>query len=309
MSYQIHRFGSLYVDGVPLPEHKKWQKNLLLGKNFTLGDSVLNKAITWVRPDGMDILVAKRTLLVGTSWKTMERAGYAPDGVEVRIDGRDYLCRLLKVGKTADEDEWTEVLKRTTNLDSFWGGGKVGFWANKLFDADHGVYHDIENAGTRQAAIRECRYDTIGFRPVLEPKEPIAFEPGSVLSLEGHRFGLRQETVPEENADTVSFQPVLYPLLKSSPIQFIDRQLLRGVTDLKAYTLLMDGKPVRQDMKRGQGYKPGAALELTDRFFGEEYLIRWRVQGCYAEAAQCVLRNVPYQSLVDQGLAAPMKEG
>ena len=308
MSYQICRFGSLYIDGEAQSEGKNTQEKPPKKAIITLGNSVLGKAITWVRPEGMDILVAKNTLLMEVSWDNLEKAGYAVDGVDVKIDGRDYLCRLLKVSEAADGDEWAEVLKRTTHLNSFWGWKKAGFWANKLSDSKNGVYYGIANAGIRQSAFRGSICSIIGFRPVLEPKEPIAFGAGSVLSLEGRSFGLRQETVPEANTDAVSFQPVLYPILEGSSIQSIDREMFRDITELRAYTLLMDGKPVRQDMKRGQGYKPGAALELTDRFFGKEYLIQWHVRGYYAEAAQCLLRNVPYQSLVDQGMAVPMKK-
>ena len=56
-------------------------------------------------------------------------------------------------------------------------------------------------------------------------------------------------------------------------------------------------KPVRQDRDNPVFYKKGAKLSLTDRFFGQEYLIPWIAEKGMLVAQRNVLKGVDTKNL------------
>lgn len=107
----------------------------------------------------------------------------------------------------------------------------------------------------------------------------------------------------ESRAHKLQFQPVLYPINneKTGTEELVDNALFSGISTMQAYTLLMNGKPVRTD---GDilPYKQSAHLELTDRYYGNEYLIPWVVKYGCAYAGKPLLRSIDFAELGKQNL-------
>ena len=58
------------------------------------------------------------------------------------------------------------------------------------------------------------------------------------------------------------------------------------------YTLLKKGRPVRMDTNRKGKYQDVSQLKLTDRYFGEEYLIPWTISNGIAVANKVLLQKI-----------------
>jgi len=131
----------------------------------------------------------------------------------------------------------------------------------------------------------------------------LEFTSGSLVTLDGIVFGVRQEDMAERKEGCVNFAPILYPIKEfQNNKTLVDSHVFDGVRHMRAYTLLLDGKPVSQVVKNVPNYKPGATLELTDRFYGEKYLIPWRIVCGCARPTRTVLANVPLDALRAQYL-------
>jgi hypothetical protein len=111
MGYSIFKFGSLYLEGVArnIPENPmeygdisshKIMPNMHPNKpQMSIGPTsgTDKKVISWVKPDGINLLVADRVLVVHMSWQELNKFGFVA-GKKIMIDGHTFLCRLLKVG-------------------------------------------------------------------------------------------------------------------------------------------------------------------------------------------------------------------
>lgn len=76
---------------------------------------------------------------------------------------------------------------------------------------------------------------------------------------------------------------------------------------VKMYTLLMDGAPVNQFLVLGENpvaYQKGAALAITDKFFGEDYLITWQIYHGLAIAEAPILLGITNEDLQNNGFIA-----
>ena len=78
------------TDDGDVPQHE--------GQTISIGAARGGEAITWVKPDGLNLLIADRVLLAVTSWEDLSRNGFAL-GKRVLIDKQNFLCRLLQVGE------------------------------------------------------------------------------------------------------------------------------------------------------------------------------------------------------------------
>lgn len=291
MNWEAHEFGRLYLDGIPckilinptvdgdVPHHD-------MGQRISLGDTVDGEGITWIKPSWMNLYVADRVLLSCVSWDELQKAGFFV-GTQVIIDGMIYRCRLLQTGDDQNcsvANEWDDILSMTTTDNDIWHWRNMYFWGVDVADVDID-YRAIRGGLTAHGWGRELssKYSkAIGFRPVLELLDP---QPPSFVwpvTLDGVFFSIYQLPGYDGN----QFQPTLQPLGKCS-----FRDIPDGTT-MSMYTLLMDGQPVRQDLPEPAVWVPGAPLTITDRFYGEEYLIPWKLIGGLPTASQPILKGI-----------------
>ena len=116
--------------------------------------------------------------------------------------------------------------------------------------------------------------------------------------MEGQDFVVSQFSSVKESG----FFPILYPVLRDN--NNVDLTVFKGIpsgTQMRMYTILMDGKAVRQDRKTTPKYKAGATLTITDEFFGDEFLIPWTISQGMAVADKAVLRDISKEELQKQG--------
>lgn len=167
--------GTLYVDEKPLknPKIPVWGGDIPYYdgcSTFSLGDTVSDRAITWLEVKGSNILVADRVLLTSVSWHMLEKNGFV-EGVPITLAGQSYLCRLPKLGKRCDtQNEWDALLdivgedNNLVNWDemAFWGLEKHGICGDRY------VVRAYDEPRTWDFADGSSRFPNIGFRPVLE---------------------------------------------------------------------------------------------------------------------------------------------
>lgn len=127
---------------------------------------------------------------------------------------------------------------------------------------------------------------------------------GQTISLEGNSFLLTHMdySLVGKLPATINFWPTLYPLTLKGKIDTKLFGQAEQTSKVKMYTILMDGKPVRQDRKTAPKYKKGAKIELTDEFFGIEYLLSWEIGSHNAMTTRPILREVEVDELKRQNL-------
>lgn len=281
LRYSTFQFGHIFVNGVPqeipqtpaipgtIPRYVERSDFLI-----KIGELPQKEGITWVKPNGMNLLVADRALLVAVSWETLALNGFTT-GVNVVYGGQRFLCRLLQVGE--DEgmpNEWDEVLNATGNGNKLWHWSKVSFWG---LDKAFGFYAAVRgNFSSRfWAASGTKTIDTqIGFRPVLIPLGAKKLVPN--CKLDGEDFCLSK--IP----DAKGFCPILQPILKDTFANIPNGEQLR------MYTITENGRPVCMN----KPVKDIANLELTDHYFGDRYLVSWTVSNGIAVASQALQQKI-----------------
>lgn len=127
---------------------------------------------------------------------------------------------------------------------------------------------------------------------------------GQTIPLEGNSFLLTHmdNSLADKLPATINFWPTLYPL---TPKGNVDTKLFgqaEQTSEVKMYTVLMDGEPVRQDRKIAPKYKKGVKMELTDEFFGVEYLLSQEIGSHCATTTRPILREVEVDELRRQNL-------
>lgn len=275
--------------------------------------------ITWIKPDNMPIFVADRVLLNKISYTHLVREGFATNGQiggkVVHCNGVPFCCRLLDVGaeringNPTAASEWDVCLHVTGDNNELWHWSRAGFWGTCATERK-------KTSGCRPFRGFNSSYfwgdmseahegKDIGFRPVLEPLQSMALCQYKEITLDAQTFCVIQNKVMHPKL--IDFRPALYPQvkLKDGNSRFT-AEAFGGLSDgqeVRMYTLIMNGKPVRQDMPyhRLTKYKAGAQLALTDQYYGEEYLISWIIHHGCAFAAKDIIRDVPAAELIRQG--------
>ena len=311
MGFKRVSFGSLQVNGKALDI---WEANATQylrgydeGDTVTIGDTVQGKAITWIHPDGIPLLIADRLLMNNISWDDLNGLGLAERKI-ITIDGEQYFCRLLDVGdRPGAVNEWDACLDAAeTEANEVWHWKECMFWGGKHLVNGSKVFPYRGYSGARFYYSDEsgARAQALGYRPVLEPindnKKYIASNMHNLQSLEGQYFSIVQ--TPTLRAPAVAFRPMLYPKMMTGIL--FDTAAFQNVpqgTEVRMFTLLMNGKPVRQYSRTCAKYEEGARLALTDKFYGLEYLISWKIQKNVAVATKNILRAVRVEELIRQG--------
>ena len=275
MGYDIFQFGALNLDGKiqPVPQHPTRDGDIpqYNGKaTISFGTLALKDSISWVKPNNSNLLVADRVLLVKVSWEDLDKNGFVA-GKTVLFNGLCFRCRLLQVGeKESVFNEWDKVLDETSEDNDLWHWEKECFWEANISTCNAPArtvrgYNSALYWYNRSAAYRGA---DVGFRPILEPLLSDTITPN--INLDGADF--RLSSIPGGDR----YCPILQP---------VNRKSFEGISDgqqLKMYTLMEGGHPIHF----GAAIKDARKLTLTDRYFGDEYLVPWVISNGIAVASQ-----------------------
>lgn len=291
MGYDVFLFGSLTLNGEPqkipgnpidtgdIPQYNRLLK-------VSLGETVREKTITWVKPKGLSVLAADRVLLSNISWADLAKNGFI-DGIKVSLERQCFRCRLLRVGIAKDEaNEWDDIINMSGGANAllhwscmyFWGAEKVP--SEISLNSDCGVIRGWETANGWNYMLEKMVDKRVGFRPALDPLGFDKFVPNCSLDGQDFQFG----ALPGSR----HFCPILQPAQGN-----IFTGVLNG-QKAHMYTLLKDGKPVRTDINRKGKFQDIAQLEVTDRYYGDEFLIPWTISNGVAVADKSLLIQTDY---------------
>lgn len=179
MTYELIKMGSLYLDGKPQPVPQVPIKEGDIPKyngtgSIVIGNTVEGKAITWVKPEGMNLLVANRAILCDVNMRHLSSNGFL-HGKEISIDGRPYLCRLLKVGLSRKvPNEWDKCLDIVGEDNDIWHYISMCFWGSEQVPGATLNYACRGGYSARYWGSTAMWFSSNGhgFRPVLEPLLP-----------------------------------------------------------------------------------------------------------------------------------------
>lgn len=282
MGYDIFKFGALYlndkVQRIPLQPIKNGDVPCYDDNSqISIKSAEQKEYITWVKPHGFNLLVADRVLLIDVSWENLDKNGFV-EGKSVLIDGQRFRCRLLQVGTNKDvPNEWDEILNVTGKKDSLWHWNKMFFlgvdaaeYGPSMFRAIRGFYS--ARRWGRQSIATKKKF--VGFRPILDllPSDNST----SNTKLDGIDFWLG--SIPGGEG----FCPILQPIREDV---FKDI-LVEG--KVRMYTFTKAGRPVHMD----EPVKDPNKLTLTDRYFGNEYLVPWTISNGVAVASQSLKQQI-----------------
>lgn len=275
MGYDIFKFGTLNlndkIQSIPLYPTNNGDIPRHDGKAIiSLEASALEKCITWIKPIGQNILIADRILLVNISWKNLDENGFIV-GRPVLIDGQLFCCRLPHVGENENApNEWDEVLDEIGEDNTLWHWDKMYFFGAELSTNNASIcavrgYFSARTWGSGNVAYGSA---AVGFRPVLEPLP--SYNPTPNINLDGTDFHL--SSLPGSNG----FCPIL---------QSIQKNVFRSVPNgnkVRMYTFVENGHPIHMD----EQIKDIAKLTLTDRYYGDEFLVPWVISNGMAVVSQ-----------------------
>ena len=276
MGHNIFKFGALYLDNkiqhIPQQPIRNGDIPQYDGQAaISIGLEEKGESITWVKPNGQNLLIADRVLLVTVSWDDLERNGMV-SGKLIVIDGQFFNCRLLQVGKSDGvPNEWDKILDETGEDNDLWHWENMFFWGQESI-AYGTVLHSVR--GYSSARFWTYHYATsrsvgVGFRPALEP--------------------LPSDTpTPNIKLDDIDFQLTSLPGGNFCPIlQPVDKDVFSAImvgSEVRMYTFLNNGHPI----PFGEPVKDASKLTLTDRYFRNEYLIPWTISNGVAVASRAL---------------------
>lgn len=303
---KFHNMGSLYIGGRvknnPLQPTSNGDIPYYNGRSaIEISDTVhdFQKDIAWIQLDGQKTMMAERVILSKVSWNDLHAAGFVA-GKRVLIDGRWYLCRLpgVAIDKSTGESEWSNILKETSLESTIWHWKNMFTIGRETYRTKDGLECPIVGFDG-PLKLSSCKTHALvilaGFRPVLEELTTGKAPFGKELSLDGQQF---YAVDTKANEDSTDFQPTLYPIKDGKPNDKVFWSIPDGET-LSMYTLLMNGEPVKQGRKRR--YVKGSNLTLTDRYYGDEFLMKWTIIGGKAVATKPVLTNICEEDIARQG--------
>lgn len=171
-------FGSMYINGRRAAPNTHYSPN---DGQIAFGDTVADRSIPWILVN--DMWIAGAVYAPGVTWADLNREGFIL-GQPIRIDGKPYLCRSLKVGVHGYEP---------CSDDELW------HWRGRYFIGQEHIRQGKEEKCVIRGLVspRDFNkynvYNTnicIGFRPVLEelPTEPTISDEllGSTLTVYGN---------------------------------------------------------------------------------------------------------------------------
>lgn len=271
--YDIFQFGALYLDNKiqRIPQQPKEKGDVpQYDEQARISIGPAGQGVTWVKPHGLNLLISDRVLLTNISWEDLDKNGFVT-GKTVLIDGHRFRCRLLQVG--VDENvpnEWDRILKIAGINDYLWHWKQMYFWGADMAQADENC-RAVRGFASPHAwgdYWMTLRCASVGFRPVLEPLG--VADPATNCILDGTSFWLG--SIPGSSG----FCPILQP---------VQHNTFAGIPDgwqVKMYTLMGGKYPVHREF----GFSSASKLTLSDRYYGDEYLVSWTIANGIAVATQ-----------------------
>lgn len=281
----IFQLGSLYlgdtVQHVPQQPDVNGDIPVYSGNGIiSIGETAQGKSITWIKPDGMNLLVCDRVILTDVSWDDLDKNKLV-FGKKLTIRNRCFLCRLPQVGRDIDNylNEWDFIMNITGESDSLWHWKKEYFLGQdtargfSTFMSVRGFY----SARTWNDTSCDSRTATTGFRPVLEilPSE----RPTANCCLDGQKFYW------SNIADSRDFCPILQP---------IGTSVFAGIpngTKVKMYSIIRNGEPIQISVGHIPKFESPCHLQLVDHYFGEEFLVPWVISNGVAVASHVLFQQ------------------
>lgn len=286
MGYDVFKLGALYLgnniqyvpkqpkEGGDIPKYDQISTLFIL-------PAKPEESITWIKPHALNLFVADRVLLTNISWYDLNKNGFV-QGNEILLGGYRFRCRLLRLGEEQwAPNEWFQALDLTKDDvfgddDRIWHWDGVYFWGADSVPAMAltGITRGRKSSRHWGKFYAPYHDPHIGFRPVLEP---LGFlNPISYCDLDGTTFRLGNLPGGE------GFCPILQPMREN-----VFKDIAAG-DKVKMYTFLEDGHPVHF----GASIKDAGKLTLTDRYFGNEYLVPWTISNGVAVAKQAMQQQV-----------------
>lgn len=302
MGWETFQFGQLYLDGIPQripikPEFAGDIPQYNEGQRIEIAGSSGDKAISWIKPNGMNLFVADRVLLDFVSWDDLDKYGFVA-GETVCIGSQHYLCRVLQVGSRKGQSEWDSILDATSIKNDVWHWASQSFWGSDLADGVSGIGAKEFRANRGYSSARNWNYDAasvkrigLGFRPVLEPLAADPFSPeNKILVLDGQHFVLSQL----QGAARIGFYPQLSPV-ETKPFAGIPNG-----SKVRVYALLCNDAPVCQTGVAVSCLPQSGRtkLTITDKFYGDKYLIPWTISNGVAVVDKPVLAGVDMNNVI-----------
>lgn len=282
MGYSIFEFGAIYLDNKiqPIPQHPIESGDIPKydGKaTISLETLALEDSITWIKPNERNIFVADRVLLANVSWDDLDENGFIA-GKSVLIDGQLFRCRLLQVGEDWNvPNEWDVILDETYEDDILWHWDQIFFWGvdASVYSMSSCAVRGYHSARHWDDGTATTPYSSVGFRPALEPLPSVTITPN--INLDGIDFQLTRIPGGE------GFCPILQPA---------QGDVFKDITvwgRARMYTLVENGRPIHMD----EPVRDLSKLTLTDRYFGDEYLLPWVISNGVAVAARALSQKNP----------------
>ena len=86
--------------GKPIPQNPSYTGDIPQYDNIkAISIKEAEQKITWIKPYGLNLLVADRVLMANASWEDLQRSGL-DKGIPILVGGQRFLCRITQVGKS-----------------------------------------------------------------------------------------------------------------------------------------------------------------------------------------------------------------
>lgn len=173
-------------------------------------------------------------------------------------------------------NEWDRALDKTSEDNALWNWENMLFWGADVpaHSASLRACRGFDSARILNNVIVSNRYMSVGFRPALEPLS--SDTPAPNINLDGIEFHL--SSIPGGEGFYPILQPTQNNVFKNIPVG--DR--------VRMYALTENGRPVHMD----EQVKDITKLTLTDRYYGDEYLVPWVISNGVAVASQSLKQQI-----------------
>ena len=192
----IVKLGSLLMDGAHTEPGAAYQP----GKALSFVDGY---GISWIVVNSL--LIADHSLLVNISWDDLNNQGLV-FGKQIIINGRNFLCRLLKVGEDRGySNEWDAALDIVGEDNNLWCWHGIFFWGQDtpINHASGRAFRGYNSARLWAWNDSPTRSSRLGFRPILEPIPSEAISPGAHICAIGGQSILRGKLLETTNYDAL----------------------------------------------------------------------------------------------------------
>lgn len=166
---EILHFGSLLLNDEPVDPGAIYGTQAT--PKLSIVPTVPGKEIPWLRRGSR--LIALQNVIYGVSWVDLFANGFTYGiSTDIAIDGRQYQCRLPRLGRYAKQpNEWEEFFRGLgTNIQRTVENGFS--WGMELIEPGKASMRCGSSLNSWTASPRSNQTSSFGFRPVLEPVLP-----------------------------------------------------------------------------------------------------------------------------------------